>query len=142
MLLVGLAGCGGSSSNGSSAPKSAAAKPPTALYKLKLSGRTGTPTGASQGSGLAVIAFHGPTVVCWRFAHLHGFTGVTSARLQTGSGRHAATVFHLASGKGFHHRGCRRVHSGTLAAITRDPSRYVVSLASSAYPLGAVRGHL
>ncbi|HET9102187.1 MAG TPA: CHRD domain-containing protein [Solirubrobacteraceae bacterium] len=142
-LLIGvsaaIAGCG-SSSPSSHPASSPVAGHPTALWTARLSGATGHPHGAPAGRGVAIVALHGPTVLCWRLAHLHGFTSPTAAELQTGP--RASVFVALRSGTVFHHQGCRHILSGQAAALQAHPSAYRVSIASAAYPSGAVRGRL
>jgi hypothetical protein len=136
---IGLAGCVGS---GSSTP-SAAPNPPLHLYRARLSGRAEIPAGAPKGSGWAIIAIHSGSVVCWRFAHLHGFSDAAAAQIQVGlEGRAGVTLLPLSTGPRLHHRGCVQANTAAIKAIERAPSGYYVSVHSQGYPTGAVRGQL
>lgn len=136
----GLAACGGSSASRSSSAVAAAARTrPSAVYRVALSGR-GAPAGAPQGRGDAVIALHGAGVLCWRFAHLHGFSGPQAGRIQAqGSGRE---VVALAHGARLRHQGCTSVRARVAQAIAADPGAYDVIIPSRQYPAGAVRAVL
>ncbi len=141
-VVLGVAGCGGSGSSAGAAGKSAKSRP-LFVYRATLAGSTGTPPGARGGGGSAIVAVHSATVLCWRFAHLHGFTNATGARIQLGSKARSARVMTLLSrGTRLHHRGCSTVPAATTRAIERRPSAYYVAVDSGAYPAGAVRGRL
>lgn len=108
-----------------------------------MSGRAGTARGAPRGQGFAIIAFHGSSVVCWRFAHLHGFTEATGAKVVAGKRGHAgAPVISLSRGSRLHHQGCVRVGAVMSKEIWNDPGGYFVSVMSMGYPQGAVRAQL
>jgi CHRD domain len=144
-LALGVAGCGGSGSTSATAAsrKAPAQAGPILIYRASLAGSTGTPAGAPAGAGEAVVALHGSTVLCWRFAHLHGFTNATGARIQLGSDGHSAHLLTpLSTGPRLHHRGCLTVTPGSAKAIERRPSAYYVAIDSTGYPAGAVRGRL
>jgi hypothetical protein len=78
-VTLSLIGCGGSSS---SPPPSAVSSRPTTLYTLSMAGTAETPKGTPHGRGIAIIAFHGASTVCFRFSHLHGFLDATVAHIQ------------------------------------------------------------
>ncbi len=143
-LGLGVAGCGGGSGSSSSAAsgKSAAKAGPIVIFRTALSGTTGTPTGAPGGAGSAIVALHGRTGLCWRFAHLRGFVHATSARIQLGSKASAPVIASLSTGSRLHHRGCSTVSPATANAIHKRPSAYYVAINSTGYPTGAVRGRL
>jgi hypothetical protein len=108
-----------------------------------LTGKAEIPKGAADGSGYAVIAIHRGSIVCWRFAHLHGFRGATLAQLHVGfSGWAGRVVQPLSTGPRLRHRGCVPTTSATVRAIELDPSNYYVDVQSKRYPAGAVRGQL
>jgi hypothetical protein len=146
VLAAALAGCG-STSSGSSLTGHRAGMPsgshPTQVYRVTLTGAAATPHGAPQGTGAAIIAFHGDSVVCWRFAHLHGFTDATSARVHVGTGgRLGSVALALSTGPRLRHHGCVRVNPTLTKKIWSDPSGYYVSVLSKRYPQGAVRAQL
>ncbi len=110
---------------------------------MRLSGAAETPPGAPHGGGDAVIAFHGERKVCWRFAHLHGFSGATFAHIHLGSaGQSGAIVQPLSTAPRLHHQGCARISPTLSRQIWSDPSRYYVNIHSLKYPAGAVRAQL
>jgi ubiquinone/menaquinone biosynthesis C-methylase UbiE len=114
---------------------------PPQIYRAKLSG-AGT-GGAPAGVGAAIIALHGSSTVCWRFAHLHGFVDATGASLDTGvKGKPRKVVLALSAGPRLHHQGCAAAGSVIVNAIRRDPSGYYVNISSRQYPAGAVRARL
>jgi hypothetical protein len=139
-----LAACGGSGSNGSkSSGPGAGIRGPVRIYKLTLSGAAETQRGARAGKGVAIIAFHGASEVCWRFAHLHGFTDATSARIHSGAkGKAGRVVVSLSGGPRLRHQGCRHVSASVITAIERSPQDYYVNVHSARYPHGAVRAQL
>ena len=147
-LTLGLAACGGTGTS-TSAGHAAAGTPtrarsrPTRVYRVVLSGRAVPTRGAPQGRGFAVIAFHGQSRLCWRFAHLHGFTGATGAHiLAGGKPRSGSPVVSLTSGSRLHHEGCVPIRPATTSAIWHAPAGYSVNIVSAQYPQGAVRGQL
>ena len=148
LSMLGVSACGGSSSSSSSAGSGVPATKtkstgPLVIYRVALSGSAETPAGAPAGVGDAVIAFHGSSVVCWRFAHLHGFTSATFAHIHSGAkGKSGKIVVPLSTGSALHHRGCVPVSPTLTKAIERHPSDYYVNVHSVKYPAGAVRAQL
>lgn len=146
VLMLGVAACGGSSSSASSSkvgPSAAKGVGPIRIYRLALAGRIETPPGAPNATGAAVIAFHGSSTVCWRFAHLRGFTNATVAHIHAGAkGKSGAIVVPLSSGPRLHHRGCVPVSGTLVKAIEHNPRGYYVNIHSTQYPNGAVRAQL
>jgi len=144
MLAAGVVfgGCGGGSSSTHSRHARGSASIPT--YHLTLSGAAETPAGAPHGSGVAVIALHlSSRQVCYRFAHLRGFTGATFAHIHKGaSGAAGNIVLPLSTATKLHHRGCVAASAGLISAIQADPSGYYVNIHSVSYPAGAVRAQL
>jgi hypothetical protein len=141
ILAVGVWGCGSGSSSASASKHRGHA--PIRTYRLKLSGAAETPRGAPQGRGLAVIAFHGSSKVCWRFAHLAGFTAATFAHIHRGAaGKAGGVVVPLSTAAKLHHRGCVAAPAAVINAIERDPPGYYVNIHSQQYPGGAVRAQL
>jgi hypothetical protein len=142
VLAVGLAGCGGSSSSSSHAARPHRTAGP--IYHLKLTGRAETPPGAPTGAGDAVIALHDKAhQVCWRFSHLHGFSGATFSHIHKApAGKSGPIVVPLSTGRKLHHRGCVHTGAAVLAGIAKDPHAYYVNIHSKAYPGGAVRAQL
>lgn len=150
-LLAGLAlaACGSNHASGAGTTRAAsgtlppAKSRPTRLYTVTLSGHGETPAGAAQGRGVAIVAFHGSSLVCWRFAHLHGFTVATGAGIASGaSGRTGQTVVALSRGPRLHHQGCVPLSSALTRAIWSHPGGYYVNILSARYPRGAVRAQL
>ena len=137
-VTLGLAACGGST-----VTSSAVSGRPTTLYTVSMTGAAETPQGAPQGRGVAIIAFHGASKVCFRFAHVHGFVDATVADIHSGTIGHAGpVVVALSSGPKLHHRGCRAISPTVSRTIWQQPSAYYVSVHSRRYPRGAVRAQL
>ena len=137
-MALGVGGCGGSTGG----PAHAASRP-TQLYTVALSGRAERRPAAPRARGFAVIAFHGPTTVCWRFAHLHGFTNATRAAIYAGpTGESGGLVIALTGPPRLHHRGCVATTAATGAKVTSAPSSFYVNVFAAGSPLGAVRGQL
>lgn len=135
---VGLAGCGGAGGQ----PAAAKARP-TQIYTAALRGNAEPSAGSPRGSGFAIIAFHGPTSLCWRFSHLHGFAIATHAAIYAGTnGRSGKLALALTGPPRLHHRGCIRSPEATHAEIVRAPTDYYVNVFAAQYPRGAVRGQL
>lgn len=149
ILVLGLAACGSSSSSSSASssktlPPAAKSAGPLRIYRVRLTGgKVETPPGAAQGTGAAVIAFHGTSLVCWRFAHLHGFTNATFAHIHIGAkGKSGKIVVALSTAPALHHQGCTRVSAALAKAIERHPADYYVNIHSAQFPNGAVRAQL
>ena len=144
LALLGASACGGSSTSTSpSGAAKRAASRPTREYRVVLSGAAATPRGAPQGAGAAVVAVHGNTHLCWRFAHLHGFREATSAHIYRGAaGSSGPIVVPLSTEPKLRHQGCVRASAPTIHAIERDPAGFYVTIHSRQYPGGAVRGQL
>ncbi len=150
-LLAGLvlSACGSSHAGGTGTTRSASGtfqptkSRPTRLYTVTLSGHGETPAGAAQGRGVAIVAFHGTSLVCWRFAHLHGFTVATGASIASGArGQAGKTVVALSGGPRLHHQGCAALSPSLTRAIWSHPGGYYVNILSAQYPRGAVRAQL
>ncbi len=145
---LGVAACGSGSTGTTSSQAGAGTlavvrSRPTRMYKVALSGRAEAARGAPQGRGFAIIAFHGPSLVCWRFAHLHGFTAATGAGIVSGAvGKTGRTVVALSGGPHLHHQGCATMSPATTKTIWKDPGGYYVNVLSAGYPRGAVRSQL
>jgi hypothetical protein len=139
--VFGLSACAGSGATASS--HAALRTPPTKKYTVALSGRAETTPGAPQGRGFAIVAFHGASLVCWRFAHLHGFLDATGAGIRSGAtGKSGPTLVSLSTGPRLHHEGCVPIRPALTAAIWRRPAGYYVNVLSTQYPRGAVRAQL
>jgi CHRD domain len=140
---LGIAACGSSGSASSGSASSAASGRPTAIYRVPLSGRTEPVAGATQGRGDAIVAFHGDSVLCWRFAHLHGFTAAANGELHAGAPGHAGRLLMtFLAGPRLHHQGCVSVSPALSKAVMKDPSGYYLNIPSARYPAGAVRAQL
>ena len=144
-LLLSVAACGGGSSSSTKPlPPGAKAVGPLHIYRVRLiGGKAETPPGSPQGTGAAVIAFHGSSLVCWRFAHLHGFTNATFAHIHIGAkGKPGNIVVPLSTSPALRHRGCVPVSTTVVKAIELHPAGYYVNVHSKLYPGGAVRAQL
>jgi hypothetical protein len=151
LITVGLAvvtlggtacGSGGNATHTSASGTSERSRP-TQIYRVQLSGPAETPPGAPHGGGTAIIAFHGASRVCWRFAHLRGFTQATFAHIHIGSkGQAGNIVVALSTAARLHHKGCVSISPVLSKAIWSTPSRYYVNIHSQQYPAGAVRAQL
>jgi hypothetical protein len=145
LMLVaggGLAACGSSSSSGSH-PAHRGPGRPLHSYRVTLTGKGLKPAGAPQGSGAAVVALHHRAVVCFRFAHLHGFSGPTTAQIGRGAkGQPGKPVLTLSGSHTLRRKGCVRASRALAAALPKSPSSYYLVINSKTYPEGAVRGQL
>ena len=135
--------CGSSGSGAHGTFSSVSHTRPTEIYRVSLSGKTQKQAGAPLGRGYAIIALHGDSVVCWRFAHLHGFTNATDAHIHAGrKGQSGAVVLPLSTGPRLHHQGCVSASPTMVKAIMSKPSGYYVTIQSARYPTGAVPAQL
>src|SRR5436305_5741162 len=144
-LATGLAisACGGGGGGSGSHPASRGPGRPVRTYHVELSGKAIKPPGAPKGSGAAVIALHHHALVCFRFAHLRGFSGATAAYIGQGAkGKPGKVVLHLSRSSVVHHKGCARASHTLGAALERSPTGYFVAIVTKQYPKGAVRGQL
>ncbi len=160
LVVLGIAACGSSSSSSTSSAskpsttatttpaatgkKGKTAAVPSRTYTVKLTGPAETPPGAPTGTGAAVIALHGKTLqVCWRFAHLHGFTSATFAHIHIGpKGTSGNIVVPMSTGPSLQHKGCVSAAAAMIEAIEKNPHGYYVNIHSKKYPGGAVRAQL
>lgn len=146
LAALGIAACGtgsSSSARSSSARLGSLHAAVIRIYRVRLTGAGETPRGARSGTGEAVIALHRGSLVCWRFAHLHGFIDATFAHIHVGAaGRSGNVVVALSTGPRLHHRGCVTVSPSVIEAIERDPPGYYVNVHSHRYPADAGRGQL
>jgi CHRD domain len=137
-LAVIIAGCGSSGSSSTRSGARPTGRSAPTVYRTHL-----MPAGARTGAGDAVVALHGGSRVCWRFAHLHGFRGATGASIGHGApGGAGKPLTALSSGRRLRHRGCRRVSASLSNAIRHSPSDYFVNVNSRQFPAGAVSGRL
>jgi hypothetical protein len=144
LAATGVSACGGGSTTAKSTHRAAATRtPPSQIYRAVLSGAGEPGGGASGGSGDAIVAFHGDSVMCWRFAHLHGFLDATGAAIVAvrAPGRRGILV-HLGSGSRLHHQGCTRVATATARRIIDRPPAFSIIVDSRRNPTGAVGARL
>jgi hypothetical protein len=143
-LAPAVVACGSGGGGSSGAPHRTSSGKPVRVFHVQLSGRgVVKPKGAPAGTGAAVVALHHRAVVCFRFAHLHGFTDPTTAALHLGpNGQRGAVVLTLSHTHLLHHQGCVRAHRSLGAALERSGAGYYVEIDSRQYPQGAVRGSL
>ena len=140
---LAIAACGGGGGGTGSHPAGRGPGRPVRTYHVKLSGKAINPPGAPKGSGAAVIALHHHDLVCFRFAHLHGFSGPTAAYLGRGTkGQQGKVVLHLSRSSVVHHKGCARASRALGASLERKPAGYFVAIVTKQYPKGAVGGQL
>jgi hypothetical protein len=108
-----------------------------------LTGKANKPPGAPKGSGAAVIALHHRALVCFRFAHVSGFSTPTAAYIGQGAeGKPGKVVLRLSRSSVVHHKGCARASRALGAALERNSAGYFVAISTKQYPQGAVRGQL
>ncbi|WP_249009849.1 CHRD domain-containing protein [Conexibacter sp. DBS9H8] len=142
-----LAGCGQSSGStaGAAAPTGVPTVngAPVVIDKSVLSGTT-EPTGGAQGGvGDAIVALHLGSMICYRFAHLHGFQTATGATLGLGpTGKPGKMVLVLSPGPRLHHQGCVHAPAAVWNGLKAAPGHYFVNITSAHNPSGAVRAQL
>ena len=136
-----LAGCGGSSAPVGSRARVDAQKP-SVKYVARMSGSSESPP--TRGVGDAVIALHDQTrELCYRFAHMRGFTDASNAQILRGATSATGTiVVSLGTGSRLHHRGCLPLSATVMSAITADPRAYYVEIRSVQHRRGLVRAQL
>jgi hypothetical protein len=169
VALLGVAGCGSSSSS-SSTPASTGTTPastgttpastgttpakqghkvkvvavPSRTYSVKLTGPAEVPAGAPKGLGTALVKIHGKTdEVCWRFSRLTGVAGpYLYAHIHKGAKGTAGNVVVPLPGSSYQNHGCVPASVAILKAIEADPHGYYVNIHTKKYPGGAVRAQL
>ncbi len=142
LTMVVVSACGSSSKKPTPAAHHHSSRP-AKTYHVKLTGKAEVPPGAPKGAGGAVIAIHGTTKVCWRFAHLRGFGGATVSHIHAGrAGKAGPIVVPLSTSSKLHHTGCVKASPTVIKAIEGHPTSYYVNIHSTKYPAGAVRGQL
>ncbi len=160
-VVLGFAACGKSSPAPTTAvtpPGVTTYTPPplakTATYSVALSGTVGVsgavgapvgsraPAGAPNGSGLAVISVNAATSeLCWKFSQLTNVTAPTVARVfrwaAPGSWRYGFALGHK-----YKSSGCIPENRIFLGLLTAKPQDFYVSIHTTRFPGGAVRGEL
>jgi hypothetical protein len=167
VVLIGVAGCGSSSSSSSSSTsastpasttastpastasttKSAVAKVKKAVsrtYALKMTGAAETPAGAPGGTAKAVLTLSTKLgKVCWTFKSLSGFSNPTFAHIHLGAAKTSGNiVLPLSTGTTLLTKGCVPASATLINAIAANPHGYYVNIHSKQYPSGAVRAQL
>ena len=168
VALLGVAGCGSSSSSSSSSStgastpatttastpastgtttNSAVAKVKKALsrtYTVKMTGPAETPAGAPGGTAKAVVTLSTKLgKACWTFSSLSGFSNPTFAHIHIGAGGTSGNiVLPLSTGATFLTKGCVPASATLISAIAANPHGYYVNIHSKQYPGGAVRAQL
>jgi hypothetical protein len=167
VVLIGVAGCGSSSSSSTSSTSastsaattastpastgtttnSAGAKVKKALsltYAVKMTGAAETPAGAPGGTAKAVVTLSTKTgKVCWTFKSLSGVSDPTYAHIHLGAARTAGNiVVPLSTGAALLTKGCATASAALISAIAANPHGYYVNIHNAQYPNGAVRAQL
>ena len=169
VALIGVAGCGSSSSSSTSSSssastpasasasttastaatttKSAVAKAKKALsrtYSLKMTGPPRLPPGATNGTAKAVVTLSSKLgKVCWTFKSLSGVSNPTYAHIHVGvAGKSGNIVLPLSTGSTLKTKGCVHASATLMSQIAANPHGYYVNIHSTQYPGGAVRAQL
>jgi hypothetical protein len=167
VALIGVAGCGSSSSSSSSStsastPAATTASTPASTgtttnsaaatvkkavsqtYAVKMTGAAETPAGAPGGTAKAVVTLSTKTgKVCWTFTSLSGVSVPTAAHIHIGAAGTAGNiVLPLSTGATFLTKGCVPASATLISAIAANPHGYYVNIHNMQYPGGAVRAQL
>jgi hypothetical protein len=151
VAVLVFAGCGkGATTAPTSTPllpgvKTQQPPPPvkTVTYTVNLSGASpGTPAGAPNGSGLAVIGLYpSRNELCWTFSQLKNVTAPKVARIYQNfggaTGRHGRPL-----GGAYKSSGCLVEPSILFEVLEAHPERFYVAIFNAQFPEGAVRGPL
>jgi hypothetical protein len=160
-VVLALAGCGGNKKAATTAATSSVAPPATrtvgtpppvksikvksVTYKVNLAGASGSPAGAPNGSGLAVITVSGINAflgeLCWKFSQLKNVTAPTMARIYSVPTGTSAGVG-ITLGGGYKSTSCLPEASSFLALLEDHPQGFDVSIDNAQFPNGAVRGQI
>jgi hypothetical protein len=151
---LGAIGCGSSNKSISSNSATSAYAPtapttPTAPVHIKslnfhvrLAGSNEVPTGAPNGSGIAVINFRPRTnQVCWKFSALNEVPNPTAAHIHDGAAGTSGPIV-IAFAPPYRSAGCVGGPPPLLARIAANPQRYYVNIHNAKYPSGVVRAQL
>jgi hypothetical protein len=166
VALIGVAGCGSSSSSSSSSTsastsarttastpattgtttKPAVAKAKKALsqtYTVKMTGAAETPAGAPNGTAKAVVTLSTKLgKACWTFKSL-SVSNPTFAHIHVGvAGKSGNIVLPLSTGSTLKTKGCVPASATLISQIAANPHGYYVNIHSKQYPSGAVRAQL
>jgi CHRD domain len=167
VVLIGVAGCGSSSSSSTGSTSastsatttastpastgttttSAGAKVKKALsrtYAVKMTGAAETPAGAPGGTAKAVVTLSTKTgKVCWTFTSLSGVSTPTYAHIHVGvAGTSGNIVLPLSTGSTLKTKGCVPASDALISQIAANPHGYYVNIHNAQYPGGAVRAQL
>jgi CHRD domain len=167
VVVIGVVGCGSSSSSSSSStsastPASTTASTPASTgtttnpaaaavkkavsqtYAVKMTGAAETPAGAPGGTAKAVVTLSTKTgKVCWTFTSLSGVSAPTAAHIHLGgAGTAGNIVLPLSTGTTFLTKGCVPASATLIGAIAANPHGYYVNIHNMQYPGGAVRAQL
>lgn len=165
--MVCLAGCGSAKSSASSAARAGTTATPTATattalppatnasapqrprdithtFRVRLKGADETPSGASTGTGSAVVTVNTTKQeICWVFSDLKRVAQPTLAHIHVGKkGISGNVVVPLSDAAQFALNGCVPTTRALIRAILKHPSSYYVNIHTKKYPAGAVRGQL
>jgi hypothetical protein len=168
IVLIGVAGCGSSSSSSSSSTSASTPASTTAstaastgattkavavakvkkavsrTYALKMTGAAETPAGAPAGTAKAVVTLSTKLgKVCWTFKSLSGVSNPTFAHIHLGAPKTSGNiVLPLSTGATLLTKGCVPASVTLINAIAANPHGYYVNIHSKQYPGGAVRAQL
>jgi len=151
LAVIALAGCGSTKTTTTTA-KSAplvpgateiGAPPPvkSATYRVNLSGTNGTPAGAPNGSGLAVITVKAPSnELCWNFSQLKNVASPTAARIYRSLAGGPPLGSGVPFGASYAASGCVKEPAVFLGLLGSHPQNFYLAIDNTQFPKGAVRG--
>jgi hypothetical protein len=143
VVTLAVTACGSAATSGSRSTSVTSHGRPTAIYRVVLTARAEPAPQAAHAEGDAIVALHRDSVLCWRFAHLRGFSGARSGLIRAiTAGKPGRLLISLSTSRQLRHKGCIAISPALGKAILSQPTHYYVSIPSSRYPGGAIGGQL
>ncbi len=113
----------------------------SATYRANLAGTSGTPAGAPNGSGLAIITIKAPgRELCWDFSQLKNVASPTAARIYRSLAGGPPLGSGVPFGASYKASGCVREPAVFLGLLGDHPQNFYVAIDNAQFPKGAVRG--
>ena len=113
----------------------------SATYRAILAGGTGSPAGAPQGFGIAVISVKAPSgELCWEFSKLKHVASPTAARIYRSLAGGPPLTPGVPLGSSYKTSGCVHEPAVFLGLLGAHPQNFYVAIDNAQFPKGAVRG--
>jgi CHRD domain len=152
LAAIVLGGCGSTKTTTTTTAKTAPLAPgateigtpppvKSATYRANLAGTTGTPAGAPNGSGVAIITVKAPgRELCWEFLRLKNVASPTAARIYRSLAGGPPLSSGVPFGASYKASGCVSEPAVFLGLLGAHPQNFYVAIDNAQFPKGAVRG--